>query len=245
MRIFDRINFDISNLNFAQKIAIANVLVFLIYRLSFLFKLESDFLDLFSLSSNFMYNPWSIITHAFVHQGVFDLIFMLILLFFSYNSISNLLGEKITIYLFFVGIILGSIFFLFFSNSQNILIGASAGISSLLIFLFFLSPNLELRLFRFNIKFKYLMALILFTDFLRFLSPGEFGIYSHIGGYLAGTFYYFSIYGFPKKYKKSRPMKQTNKQKEIDNILDKISKRGYDSLTSKERDFLFRQKDKK
>ena len=31
----------------------------------------------------------------------------------------------------------------------------------------------------------------------------------------------------------------------IDNILDKISKRGYDSLTSKERDFLFRQKDKK
>ena len=89
------------------------------------------------------------------------------------------------------------------------------------------------------------MALILFTDFLRFLSPGEFGIYSHIGGYLAGTFYYFNIYGFPKKYKKSRPMKQTNKQKEIDNILDKISKRGYDSLTSKERDFLFRQKDKK
>ena len=118
MRIFDRINFDISNLNFAQKIAIANVFVFLIYRLSFLFKLEGDFLDLFSLSSNFMYNPWSIITHAFVHQGVFDLIFMLILLFFSYNSISNLLGEKITVYLFFVGIILGSIFFLFFSNSQ-------------------------------------------------------------------------------------------------------------------------------
>ena len=29
------------------------------------------------------------------------------------------------------------------------------------------------------------------------------------------------------------------------NILDKISKRGYDSLTSKERDFLFRHKDKK
>ena len=245
MRIFDRINFDISNLNFAQKIAVTNVLVFLIYRLSFLFKLESEFLNLFSLNSNFIYNPWSIITHAFIHQGIFDLVFMLILLFFSYNSINNLLGEKITIYLFFIGIILGSIFFLFFSNSQNILIGASAGISSLLIFLFFLSPNLELRFFRFNIKFKYLMALILFTDFLRFLSPGEFGIYSHIGGYLAGTFYYFSIHGFPKKYKKSRPKKPTNKQKEIDNILDKISKTGYDSLSSKERDFLFRQKGKK
>ena len=245
MKIFDRIDFDIYNLNFAQKIAIINVLVFLVFRLSFLFKLESDFLNLFSLSSNFFYNPWSIITHAFIHQGIFDLVFMLILLFFSCNSISNLLGEKITIYLFFVGIILGSIFFLFFSNSQNILIGASAGISSLLIFLLFLSPNLELRFFRFNIKFKYLMALILFTDFLRFLSPGEFGIYSHIGGYLAGTFYYFSIYGLPKKYKKPRIIKPTNKQKETDYILDKISKSGYDSLTSKEKEFLFRQKDKK
>jgi len=245
MKIFDRIDFDIYNLNFAQKIAIINVLVFLVFRLSFLFKLESDFLNLFSLSSNFFYNPWSIITHAFIHQGIFDLVFMLILLFFSCNSISNLLGEKITIYLFFVGIILGSIFFLFFSNSQNILIGASAGISSLLIFLLFLSPNLELRFFRFNIKFKYLMALILFTDFLRFLSPGEFGIYSHIGGYLAGTFYYFSIYGLPKKYKKPRTIKPTNKQKETDYILDKISKSGYDSLTSKEKEFLFRQKDKK
>tara|TARA_B100001027_G_scaffold34182_1_gene20857 strand:+ start:2074 stop:2811 length:738 start_codon:yes stop_codon:yes gene_type:complete len=245
MKIFDRIDFDIYNLNFAQKIAIINVLVFLVFRLSFLFKLESDFLNLFSLSSNFFYNPWSIITHAFIHQGIFDLVFMLILLFFSCNSISNLLGEKITIYLFFVGIILGSIFFLFFSNSQNILIGASAGISSLLIFLLFLSPNLELRFFRFNIKFKYLMALILFTDFLRFLSPGEFGIYSHIGGYLAGTFYYFSIYGLPKKYKKPRTIKPTNKQKETDYILDKISRSGYDSLTSKEKDFLFRQKDKK
>ena len=245
MKIFDRFDFDIYNLNFAQKIAIINVLVFLVFRLSFLFKLESDFLNLFSLSSNFFYNPWSIITHAFIHQGIFDLVFMLILLFFSCNSISNLLGEKITIYLFFVGIILGSIFFLFFSNSQNILIGASAGISSLLIFLLFLSPNLELRFFRFNIKFKYLMALILFTDFLRFLSPGEFGIYSHIGGYLAGTFYYFSIYGLPKKYKKPRTIKPTNKQKETDYILDKISKSGYDSLTSKEKEFLFRQKDKK
>ena len=229
MKIFDRIDFDIYNLNFAQKIAIINVLVFLVFRLSFLFKLESDFLNLFSISSNFFYNPWSIITHAFIHQGIFDLVFMLILLFFSCNSISNLLGEKITIYLFFVGIILGSIFFLFFSNSQNILIGASAGISSLLIFLLFLSPNLELRFFRFNIKFKYLMALILFTDFLRFLSPGEFGIYSHIGGYLAGTFYYFSIYGLPKKYKKPRTIKPTNKQKETDYILDKISRSGYDS----------------
>jgi membrane associated rhomboid family serine protease len=34
-------------------------------------------------------------------------------------------------------------------------------------------------------------------------------------------------------------------QKEVDRILDKISKKGYGSLTKKEKDFLFKQKDKK
>ena len=34
-------------------------------------------------------------------------------------------------------------------------------------------------------------------------------------------------------------------QKETDRILDKISKKGYGSLTKKEKDFLFKQKDKK
>ena len=55
----------------------------------------NDFISYFSLEPDFLTKPWSILTYAFIHQGLFELIFMIILLSFSSNSIANLLGKKI------------------------------------------------------------------------------------------------------------------------------------------------------
>ena len=244
MNFLDKFNIDLSKLDFFQKIIGVNILVFILYRLTFLFKFQNDFISYFSLETNFLTKPWSILTYAFIHQGLFELIFMIILLVFSTNSIANLLGKKITINLFFLGIFFGGVAYLL-SGSKGPLIGASAGISSLLFFLLLLSPNLGVRIFRFSIEFKYIMAFILFTDFLKLISPGQFGVYSHIGGYLVGIYYYYSLYGFPKKVgvqnHKKRKTNFRNKQSKIDMILDKISKSGYDSLSDEEKEYLFKQ----
>ena len=244
MNFLDKFNIDLSKLDFFQKIIGVNILVFILYRLTFLFKFQNDFISYFSLETNFRTKPWSILTYAFIHQGLFELIFMIILLVFSTNSIANLLGKKITINLFLLGIFFGGVSYLL-SGSKGSLIGASAGISSLLFFLLLLSPNLGVRIFRFSIEFKYIMAFILFTDFLKLISPGQFGVYSHIGGYLVGIYYYYSLYGFSKKII-SKNQKKTktnfkNKQTKIDIILDKISKSGYDSLNDQEKEYLFKQ----
>ena len=244
MNFLDRFNIDLSKLDFFQKIIGVNILVFILYRLTFLFKFQNDFISYFSLETNFLTKPWSILTYAFIHQGLFELIFMIILLVFSTNSITNLLGKKITINLFFLGIFFGGVAYLL-SGSKGSLIGSSAGISSLLFFLLLVSPNLGVRIFRFTIEFKYIMAFILFTDFLKLISPGQFGVYSHIGGYLVGIYYYYSLYGFPKKVStqnhKNRKTNFRNKQNKIDMILDKISKSGYDSLSDEEKEYLFKQ----
>jgi hypothetical protein len=42
-----------------------------------------------------------------------------------------------------------------------------------------------------------------------------------------------------KTYKKTSKADQDDKQKRIDEILDKISQSGYESLTKEEKDFLF------
>ena len=42
------------------------------------------------------------------------------------------------------------------------------------------------------------------------------------------------------KVKPTQEFSELNKQKQIDLILDKISKSGYDSLTKEEKEFLFR-----
>ena len=248
MNFLDKFNIDLSKLDFFQKIIGVNILVFILYRLTFLFKFQNDFISYFSLETNFLPKPWSILTYAFIHQGLFELIFMIILLVFSTNSIANLLGKKITINLFFLGIFFGGIAYLL-SGSKGPLIGASAGISSLLIFLLLLTPNLGVRIFRFSIEFKYIMAFILFTDFLKLISPGQFGVYSHMGGYLVGIYYYYSLYGFPKKIivknQKKTKTNFKNKQTKIDMILDKISKSGYDSLNDQEKEYLFKQGDNK
>ena len=93
------------------------------------------------------------------------------------------------------------------------------------------------------------MAFILFTDFLKLISPAQFGVYSHLGGYLVGVYYYYSLYGFPKfaKRKKSPSKRYSNenKQTKVDQILDKISKSGYDSLDKDEKEYLFKQGGKK
>ena len=244
MNFLEKFNVDLSKLDFFQKIIGVNILVFIIYRLTFLFRFQNDFISYFSLEADFLSKPWSILTYSFIHEGLFELIFMIILLIFSTNSIANLLGKKITVNLFFLGIIFGGITYLI-SGSQGSLIGASAGVSSLLFFLLLLSPNLGVRIFRFTIEFKYIMAFILFTDFLKLVSPGQFGVYSHIGGYLVGAYYYYSLYGFSKniKFKNQKIRKKNfkNKQNKIDMILDKISKSGYDSLSEEEKEYLFKQ----
>ena len=248
MNFQNNLNLNFSSLNFFQKIIGINVLMFIIYRLSSVFGFQDEIISLLSLDLNILTKPWSIISYAFIHQGLFELIFMIFLLLFTTNSISNLLGQKISINLFFTGIFFGGIIYLF-SGSQSPLIGASAGISSLLMFLLLLSPDLGLRVFRFTIKYKYLMAFILFTDFLKLISPGQFGVYSHFGGYLVGAYYYYSLYGFPKftKRKKSPSKRYSNenKQTKVDKILDKISKSGYDSLDKDEKEYLFKQGGKK
>lgn len=251
MDILNRLNIDLKRLDFFQKFIGLNILVFLSYRLLILFNYQSSFINFFSLDNNFFDKPWSIITYSFIHQGLFELIFMIILLLFTSNSIKNLLGVQLPIKIFIVGVLMGGIFFLFFNKSSGSLIGASAGISSLLIFLLLMSPDLSVRLFRFNLKFKYIMGLILFIDFLKLITPGEYGIFSHIGGYLVGIFYYFSLYGLPTLIARRKPRYNNRrkysptKQIKVDKILDKISKSGYDSLNKEEKEFLFKQGGKK
>ena len=78
--------------DFFQKI------IFLI--LSYLFYLFHQLLViipksyLFSVEKNFLSNPWSVFTYAFLHQNIFDLIFMMFLLKFSSDAIINLIGKK-------------------------------------------------------------------------------------------------------------------------------------------------------
>lgn len=157
-------------------------------------------------------------------------------------------------------------YFPLFEGSSTRLVGASAGVSAIFIGLATYMPNYQINIrFLGYIKLWHLAAVWLALDFIGLIGPNAGGSFSHLGGSLFGFLYVnqasnkkIDIFGnlFSIFKRKEKPLKTVYKskvtsqksvkttspdQKQIDAILDKISKSGYDTLTKKEKDFLFKQ----
>jgi len=152
---------------------------------------------------------------------------------------------------------------------RSVLLGASAGISAIFVGIATYMPNYQLKLrFIGYVKLWHLAAIFVGLDVVQIPLGNAGGHLAHLGGALFGFIYVnqasskkinflesiFSIFQTKKKpmrtvYKsenknpKAAKTKSstTKNQKEIDAILDKISKSGYDALTKSEKEFLFKQ----
>lgn len=155
---------------------------------------------------------------------------------------------------------------IFEPHSLGLLIGASAGIMAVIVAAAILVPDYELMLLFFGmVKLKYLaMAAFILTSIID-LRENTGGKVSHIGGAIYGAIFLWQyrkgtdISGgvgnfinnigrfFTRKGNKKAKLKTKgkvvhmyDKQKRVDEILDKISNSGYDSLSKEEKDFLFK-----
>jgi membrane associated rhomboid family serine protease len=154
-------------------------------------------------------------------------------------------------------------------------IGASASVMAIVVAIAAYVPDYTIQLFLFGrIKIKYMaLAIFILTSVMDF-SVNSGGKLAHIGGAFFGYFYTISLRKgndmgkglnkiidfFVTLLKPRRKLKVTHKkvaneyeynkikadhQKEINHILDKISKGGYDSLTKEEKETLFKESQKK
>ena len=283
MSELNNLKYKYNTLNIFGKIIVLNIAVFLLgfvisqvlkWQILDYFKLPSDAIDA-------LLQPWSIITYSFLHGGLWHLLFNMLMLYYLSQVLLNLLPSKKVLNIFFLGVVVGGLsYILAYSllpigrGIEHSLVGASAGVSALLFFVVGYLPDSEIRIFTFNVKWKYIGLVFLILDVLRMLSGDNTGGYiSHLGGYLLGFYYakqlrkgtdigagfermmdsVTSLFSSKSKlktvHKKSksssyggrskREFDTLNKQKQIDIILDKISKSGYDSLTEAEKKFLF------
>ncbi len=156
-------------------------------------------------------------------------------------------------------------YFPLFQGKTSVLIGASAGISAIFMGIATYMPNYELKIrFIGFAKLWYLAAIWVGLDVLGLAGNNAGGHFAHLGGSFFGFLFvsnesnkkleFFknlsSIFTTKKKplrtvYKSKNIQKPNTKtdftQKQIDEILDKISKSGYDTLTKSEKEFLFKQ----
>lgn len=139
------------------------------------------------------------------------------------------------------------------------LVGASAAVMAIIIATATLLPDYTIPLILIGpVKLKWLALFFVIVDFLGITGFNAGGELAHLGGALIGFIYIKQlqngndmIAGIAKIFKPrpklkvvaKNPMRGRNdlpRQEEIDAILDKISKSGYDNLSKQEKEVLFR-----
>ncbi len=277
---FQDIKSKYENANVVMKIIFITsavfILTFIINTSSFLFKSEGNFMiEWFALSpyfDHYITKPWTIISYGFLHEGIFHILFNLLILYYFGNLFLNFFNEKQFLTYYFLGIIFGGIVFILSYNyipalqtERAILIGASAGVTAILIGIATHIPNYVMR-FQFigNVKLKVIAIIIVVLDIIQIPDGNAGGHLAHLGGALIGFLLtnnfnngtdFINWISNLFKRKKKKPLKTVYKnkknvnsnvrqtddqQRKIDAILDKISKSGYEALSKDDKDFLFK-----
>ena len=247
-------------------IILINVLVFLIplimNTILYLLNIKTlsffNFFDLHPQINYLLKNIWTIITYAFIHNDIYHIFWNMFILYFASEYFLNFFDEKKYIKTYFYGILFGGLFFVLsynlfpvFETDSTTLIGSSAAVYSVLIFICSYFPNNKVNLILFNIELKYIGIIYILLSLVQIPVENPGGNIAHLGGALWGYLYAMSIYNnsFNIDLKeiinklKFNNLNKSENQKMIDSILDKISESGYESLTKKEKELLFKSKD--
>ena len=269
MELKNRINLFISGLNILEKIIFLNIAIYLapylINTILFLFNIKNiDLIKWFTIDADFgqlIFKPWSIITYGFLHGSFSHIFWNMIILYYFGKILNNLFGDKLLKKLYLSGIVAGGLTYVIsynvfpvFRGVESVMIGASAGVMSVLFYLASYSPQMGIRIFFFDIKIIYIALFLFFYDIIQIPLNNSGGHIAHIGGAIWGYYYCISnnkgedftqsIFNIFKTTKKKNTKASQNNnnfdQKKIDSILDKISDSGYDSLTKKEKEYLFK-----
>ena len=269
MELKNRINLFISGLNILEKIIFLNIAIylapFLINTILFLFNIKNiDLIKWFTIDADFgqlIFKPWSIITYGFLHGSFSHIFWNMIILYYFGKILNNLFGDKLLKKLYLSGIVAEGLTYVIsynvfpvFRGVESVMIGASAGVMSVLFYLASYSPQMGIRIFFFDIKIIYIALFLFFYDIIQIPLNNSGGHIAHIGGAIWGYYYCISnnkgedftqsIFNIFKTTKKKNTKASQNNnnfdQKKIDSILDKISYSGYDSLTKKEKEYLFK-----
>ncbi|MEX0291630.1 MAG: rhomboid family intramembrane serine protease [Flavobacteriaceae bacterium] len=195
------LKYQFARLGITEKLIALNVVVYIVNSLlPFLFQLDSDiFMRWFELPKDFfdfITQPWSLITYSFFHGGIWHLFWNMVILYVFGRIFLDLYGPGKFINVYFLGVIFGGLLFLLSYNVfpaligfKAALIGASAGVTAVLIFVCAYTPNREIRLLFFNVKLWYIGAFFVLADLIQIPSGNAGGHLAHLGGAILGYVY--------------------------------------------------------
>lgn len=189
-----------------EKLIVINVLIFvlmyLIQVVFFLFEMPlntiSDWLVFSKDPEDLLYKPWSIITYAFLHQGIFHIFFNMLILYYFGNYFLTYFTPKRLLNFYFLGAIAGALVYLLSYNffpvfsgvGRSYMLGASASVMAILVGIATKVPNLGVRLVLIGtVKLWHIAAVFIVLDLVRMPLGNAGGHLAHLGGAFLGYLY--------------------------------------------------------
>ena len=236
---------------------------------------EEGWLGWLALSSQWemlLRRPWTLVTYMFLHDGLWHILFNMLMLYFGGTMFCRYLGTRKFGWVYFLSGLFGGLLYLLVYNSfpvgkynSSLLLGASAAVLGVFVAVAVYVPNESVGLWAvvrtIPIKIKYLAIAFVVIDLLSIPASNSGGHIAHLGGALFGWLYVMGMkwqggHKIRMKNKKRKPTSHSQRplsddeynrrraadQKRVDAILDKISKSGYEALSREEKEFLFKYK---
>lgn len=223
-------------------------------------KEQFDIADIFGLSSSTVWPMlWQPVTYMFIHGDVFHILINMVVLWMFGSEMESIWGRKEFLkYYFVTGVGSGLVWLLFnLSAPFTVLIGASGAIYGVLLAYGLMFPNRHILLyFLFPIRVKYFVILIGTLAFVSSLGGQGSAIshLTHLSGMVIGYVYlkspwkwnFFQLWirnlliNYTHQKKEKTKKEKQNTQRNVDRLLDKINKEGYDALSEKEKNDLYK-----
>jgi membrane associated rhomboid family serine protease len=245
---------------FTDAIKILVSVNFGIFLLQTLAQTESLFFPLFGLVPKMVWSEfmlWQPITYLFFHGGIWHVLINMFVLWMFGGELERLWGKRHFLkYYFSTGVGAGLITMMFGLNSMTPIIGASGAVYGVLLAYGITYPNRTIYLYGiFPIKSLWFVIGIGVIAFMSsFGTISQISHLTHISGMIIGYFLlkhpvqwndlWFSIRKKTIEYKIQKNEKQVTQhqaiERDIDSILDKINREGFDSLTEDEQVRLYK-----
>jgi len=168
------------------------ILCFLVYITTIVADIMGhDLIPLLGLQPiSFLQQPWTMITDLFVHGSIWHILFNMITLYFFGTFLIRLVGTRDFLIIYFLGGIIGNIFFMLFAylnfltSPYSIVIGASGAIFALGGALAVLTPRLRVFVFPIPVPMPLWAAVI--GGFVLVSFVGGVAWQGHLGGLVTG-----------------------------------------------------------
>jgi len=212
--------------------------------------------------------PWTLLSYALFHRGFLHLLFNILVLHWAGQWFEVFFNDKQLLVTYIGGALGGGVAVVGVALSKGVhwqLAGASAAIMAVLWTVTTYRPQLQIRLALVgNVPLWVISGSIALLDVLQLLVDNTGGRIAHLSGAVCGVLFALllqrgydpsqlfilslpqrrsplkTVHRSPSTGRPRSVVIKSKTQQQIDELLDKISRSGYDSLTESEKTFLFR-----